>query len=91
MQSRLHFTWSPILNNIQGITTPLTSQTCSSISALALQGGEEWFKTYYARGGLFVGDADNVTAESAVERVRVDLTRVYIDVIQAAFALKGDW
>jgi hypothetical protein len=38
-----------------------------------------------------VGDLDAVSAEEAVEKSRVELSRSYSDVLQAAFALKGDW
>jgi hypothetical protein len=47
--------------------------------------------SYYARSGLFVGDLDAVTAESAVEKYRVEVTRIYSDVAQSALALKGEW
>ena len=40
---------------------------------------------------MFVGDLDKVTADAAVEKYRVDLSRVFSDVLQSALALKGDW
>lgn len=69
----------------------LTSADCLDAAALAARGGEEWFTAYYARGGLFVGDLEAVTAESAVEKVRVELSRTLSDVLQAGLALKGEW
>lgn len=72
-------------------TTALSSSSCDHVIQLASKGGEEWFKSYYARGGLFVGDADSVVGEAAVEKFRVDLTRTYCDMIQCALALRGDW
>ena len=91
MQTRLYFTWNPILNGLSGATNALTSSTCESVVQLASNASDAWFKSYYARCCLFVGDADNVTAESAVEKSRVDITRVHIDMIQSALALRGDW
>ena len=41
--------------------------------------------------GLFIGDADMVTGEAMSEKVRVDLNRHFSDMLQTAFALKGDW
>jgi len=38
-----------------------------------------------------VGDLDTVSAEAAVEKVRVELTRCYSDMLQSALALKGEW
>jgi hypothetical protein len=94
MQYRLKMTWSPIIspNAGQSVSTgALTSANRASAVALASSGGESWFEQYYARGGLFVGDLDSVTAESAVEKVRVDLGRTISDMMQVALALKGEW
>jgi len=94
MQPRLHYTWAPILgisDAEKSSSVALTSHTCSLVSSFASQAGEEWIKSYYARGGLFVGDCDSIVAESAVEKCRVDLTRIFVDMIQCAFALRGDW
>eukprot|EP00550_Attheya_septentrionalis_P000795 CAMPEP_0198290488 /NCGR_PEP_ID=MMETSP1449-20131203/8336_1 /TAXON_ID=420275 /ORGANISM="Attheya septentrionalis, Strain CCMP2084" /LENGTH=1467 /DNA_ID=CAMNT_0043988997 /DNA_START=193 /DNA_END=4596 /DNA_ORIENTATION=+ len=94
MQYRLKMTWSPIIspNTGQSVSTgALTSANRASAVALASSGGESWFEQYYARGGLFVGDLDSVTAESAVEKVRVDLGRTISDMMQVALALKGEW
>uniref|UniRef100_A0A7S4J8L4 Exportin-5 C-terminal domain-containing protein n=1 Tax=Odontella aurita TaxID=265563 RepID=A0A7S4J8L4_9STRA len=90
---RLQKSWAPILdvNVSSGLTTALTTPRCGDAAALALTGGDKWFEVYYARGGLFVGDLDAVTAEAAVEKVRVELCRTYSDVLQAVLALKGDW
>ena len=57
----------------------------------ASQSGETWFTSYYARSCLFVGNLDTETAEAAVEKYRVEITRTCSDVIQAALALKGEW
>ncbi len=59
--------------------------------ALAHQLQEESDAAFYTRGGLFVGDLEAVSAESVVEKVRVDLTRGYCDMLQCALALKGEW
>jgi hypothetical protein len=69
----------------------LTSNTCSGAAALAAYGGDNWYTSFYARSGIFVGDLDFVTAEAAVEKYRAELSRTFSDVIQAALALKGDW
>jgi hypothetical protein len=69
----------------------LTSSTCSSAAALAAQGGDSWYTSFYARSGIFVGDLDSVTAEAAVEKYRSELSRTFSDMLQAALALKGDW
>jgi hypothetical protein len=61
------------------------------MSSLAGGGGEDWFTSYYARSGVFVGDLDAVTAEAAVEKFRVEVTRTFSDILQSALALKGDW
>lgn len=94
MENRLKMTWAPILK-INGTTLestkPLTTQTCESIGAAALQGGDEWISAYYARCGMFIGDLDAVTGEAAVEKARVELSRCYADMLQDCLALKGDW
>ena len=58
---------------------------------MASQGGEAWYTSYYARSGCFVGELDTETAESAVEKYRIEITRTCSDVIQSALALKGEW
>jgi len=95
MQYRLQLTWAPILNitdkNLGAMTTPLNTSMCAAAATLAARGGESWYASYYARGGLFVGDLDSVTAESVLEKARVDLSRTFCDVLQSALALKGEW
>jgi hypothetical protein len=97
---RLDRTWSPILRSsipssqdrsVLDKSKALTSTFCDAAAAVAARGGEEWFAGYYARSGLFVGDLDSVTAEAAVEKYRVELTRTFSDVFQSVLALKGDW
>ena len=94
---RLDRSWRPILGTptltLQGLdgSKALTSATCAAAAVLASRGGEEWFASYYARSCLFVGDLDTVTAEAAVEKYRVELTRTVSDVLQSVLALKGDW
>ena len=34
---------------------------------------------------------EGVGVEAAVEKVRVELSRTFSDVLQSALALKGDW
>jgi hypothetical protein len=94
LQYRLEKSWEPILQqNGSGAAglKPLFTADCEAAANLASQGGEAWFVAYYARSGLFVGDLDGVTAEAALEKQRVELTRTFGDVLQAALALKGDW
>lgn len=90
VQYRLQKTWEPILQSNRS-TKPLFANECEPAAVVASQGGEEWFCSFYARSGLFVGDLDTVIAEAAVEKHRVELTRVFSDVLQSALALKGDW
>jgi exportin-5 len=96
MQYRLQLTWAPILNaaadrNSTLLTAPLNVSTCAAASSLAAKKDGNWYATFYARGGLFVGDLEAVSAESVVEKVRVDLTRGYCDMLQSALALRGEW
>lgn len=71
-------------------TKALVSDNCAEIAGrLASSGVESWLVTYYARGGLFVGDLDNATSEAAVEKVRVELTRTFSDMIQISASIKG--
>eukprot|EP00980_Cylindrotheca_fusiformis_P027874 scaffold22560_cov135-Cylindrotheca_fusiformis.AAC.85 len=94
MKFRLEKTWLPILQvtaTSAQLCRPLVTNDCEAAASLASQGGEDWFASYYARSGLFVGDVDGVTAEAAVEKGRVELTRTFSDVVQSALALKGDW
>jgi hypothetical protein len=92
MEYRLEKNWQPVLNpSAESLARPLTSATCVAAASLAAQGSEEWFASYYGRAGLFVGDLDIVTAEAAVDKSRVELSRTYSDVLQTALALKGDW
>ena len=97
IQYRLQYSWDPIIGGGGGgqsmeSTKPLFSDTCAqAANQLASSGAESWFVAYYARGGLFVGDLDNVTGEAAVEKARVELTRTFSDTIQTVLALKGGW
>lgn len=96
MKQRLELTWAPIINPVTVVSVPelgkaLTSITCDAAAVLASRGGEGWYASYYARSGIFVGDLDSVTAESVVEKYRVEMTRNYSDMLQAVLALKGDW
>ena len=92
MVVRLEKNWQPVVQpSAEILKRPLTSPDCRSAAALAAQGGEKWFTGYYGRAGVFVGDLDLVTAEAAVDKARVELSRTYSDVIQAGLALKGDW
>lgn len=96
MKQRLQMTWTPIINPASAPPIPdlgkaVTSATCSAAVMLASRGGEEWYASYYARSSIFVGDLDNVTAESVVEKYRIELTRTYSDMLQAVLGLKGDW
>jgi len=88
---RLRCTWKPIQETTTISTKPLATPDCVSLSDIASHGGDEWFISYYARGGLFVGDVDAVIGEAVVEKVRVDLSRCFSDMLQTALALKGDW
>ena len=95
MQYRLNKTWEPILQSTAGsqqiMCKPLFTNDCEAAAALASRGGEDWFQSFYARSGLFVGDLDAVTGEAAVEKGRVEITRTFCDALQSALALKGDW
>jgi hypothetical protein len=90
---RLDKTWEHILQpSTNGVSyKPLFTGDCENASTLAINGGEGWYQAYYARSCIFVGDLDYETAESAVEKYRLEVTRVFGDVIQSALALKGDW
>ena len=98
MKYRLDLCWQPILQPpVNGSTTgpqpikPLFTRDCESAAILASQSGEAWYTSYYARSCLFVGGLDAETAEAAAEKYRVEITRTYSDVVQAALALKGEW
>lgn len=94
MEYRLKCTWAPILNvsgASVGSTKPLTTSDCEKAAESALIGGDQWIVPYYGRGGLFVGDLDAMTSEAMIEKQRVEISRCYADMIQAALALKGDW
>ena len=93
VQYRLEKTWAPYLGPVVApeLCKPMFSSDCEAAAALASRGGEDWFASYYARAGLFVGDLDVVTAEAAVEKSRVEISRTFSDLLQTALALKGDW
>lgn len=89
---RLERNWAPVMDQSKApLARPLFSSDCSAAAVLAARGGEEWYSSYYGRSGLFVGDLDAVTAEAAIEKSRVEVSRTYCDVLQAALALKGGW
>jgi exportin-5 len=94
---RLLRTWQPVLspsvsNGLLTIPTKaLCTADCAAVSQIYAQGEDLWFSWYYAHAGVFVGDLDQITAEAAVEKYRVDLSRTFSDVLQTALALKGDW
>jgi len=96
VKQRMQLTWAPITNpasmpSIPELGKALTSSSFNAATMLASRGGEEWYASYYARSGIFVGDLDSVTAESVVEKYRIEITRTYGDMLQAVLALKGDW
>jgi Exportin-5 family len=92
VEYRLEKNWHPIVNpSAEHLKRPLTSVDCQLAGTLAAACNEKWFSLFYARSGVFVGDLDFVTAEAVVDKCRVELSRTYSDVIQAALALKGDW
>ena len=95
LQYRLEKSWQPVMEQASGRSNsslrPLFTADCEGAANQARQGGEAWILAYYARSCLFVGDLDSITAETAVEKQRVELTRTFGDVLQAALALKGDW
>lgn len=96
MKLRMQLTWVPITNptsvpSIADLGKALTCNACPAAAVLASSGGDEWYASYYARGGIFVGDLDVVTAESVVEKYRIELTRTFNDMLQVVLALKGDW
>ena len=91
---RLDLSWQPILQPSTTAAQPtkaLFTSDCDSAAIVASQNGEGWYASYYARSCLFVGGLDTETADAAVEKHRVEVTRTYSDVIQAALALKGEW
>lgn len=86
LQFRFQCSWSPVLGSgglPTAATQPLFSFNCAdTANQLASIGVESWLIGYYARGGLFVGDLDSVTAEAMAEKTRVELTRTFADLIQ---------
>jgi hypothetical protein len=64
---------------------------CCEAAELAKRGGQNWIRSYYARGGVYVGDADSIIGDAVVEKIRVELSRSFSNIIQSALALKGDW
>lgn len=92
VQYRLAYTWAPIIDPNNSISTAaLSTPGCGDAAVLASRGGEEWLASYYARGGVFVGELDGVTSEAVVEKARVEVTRTFCDVVQSGLALKGEW
>jgi len=93
IQYRFPKAWSPVLDASAPpeLGKPLITADAEKAAALAARGGDEWYASYYARSGIFVGDVDAVTAEAATVKHRVEMCRIYSDVIQSTLALKGDW
>jgi hypothetical protein len=98
MRYRLEKTWAPIIGNAGSTsaftlsaTKALTSSECTNIGIIASRGEDDFYSWYYGHAGLFVGDLDSVTSEAAVEKYRVEISRTFSDVLQAALALKGEW
>jgi Exportin-5 family len=95
MVYRLEMTWLPVIADQvsprAAYTRALSSGDCQAAAALAATGGDAWFAAYYARAGLMVGDLDPISAEAAVEKGRVEVTRNFCDMLQSCLALKGDW
>ena len=93
MQYRLEKTWQPVIGtgSTPEMCKPLFAADCEAAAALAMSGDGLWFASYYARAGLFVGDLDVVTAEEALEKFRVEISRTFSDLLQSILALKGDW
>ncbi|GKY93691.1 hypothetical protein MPSEU_000336300 [Mayamaea pseudoterrestris] len=88
---RLEKTWQHLGDPSHEATKALSSENAADAAKLAAAGGDAWFSWYYSHAGLFVGELDAVTAEAAVEKYRVDLSRTLADVLQVGFALKGEW
>lgn len=91
---RLEKTWEPIVqpSNTSATCKPLFARDCENAALLASSNNPEtWYQTYYARSCIFVGDLSSETAEAAVEKYRVEITRTFADVVQSVLALKGDW
>ena len=92
VQYRIRYTWAPILETNSSVSSrALSTQDCEAVAVLASRGGEEWYCSYYARAGVFTGELDETSSEAVVEKARVELTRVFCDVIQTSLALKGEW
>jgi len=96
LRFRLENTWLPIVGGSSYTGSPewtkaLTVADSNNAALIASQGGDTWFKWYYAHAGLFVGDLEDIVAESAVEKHRIEISRAYGDVLQSCLALKGDW
>jgi len=95
LQVRFQLSWNPILGTgglSSDATKPLFSTNCAeAANQLAANGVDSWLTAYYARGGLFVGDLDMVTAEAMSNKATVDITRTFSDMIQTVLALKGSW
>lgn len=98
MRYRLEKSWLPIISPASlpsgfpaDATKALRSEDCNVVSVVASRGEEYWVEWCYAHSGLFVGELDSVTSESAVEKQRVNLNRTFSDVLQSCLALRGDW
>ena len=91
MRYRLEKTWQNFGDPLNEASKALTSEFAVRAANLAAAGGDPWFSWYYSHAGLFVGDLDPVTAEAAVEKYRVDVSRALADILQVGFALKGEW
>jgi len=94
LQLRFQYSWGPILGTgalSAESTKPLFSANSAEGARLANSDVETWLVAYYARGGLFVGDLDSVTAEAMADKARIEITRTFSDMIQSVLALKGGW
>jgi hypothetical protein len=94
LQFRFQCSWGPILGTglPSEATKPLFSINCAeAANRIFGKGAESWLAEYYARGGLFVGDLDDETADAMSEKSRFELTRTFSDMIQSVLALKGVW
>lgn len=86
---RFEKSWEPNMNSLT--CKPLFTEGCDAAAHLASQNTDAWYAAYYARSGLFVGNLNSETADAALEKYRVEVTRTWSDVIQTALALKGEW
>lgn len=94
LQFRLQTSWRPYLlsdPHSLNLVKSLGTMGCCEAAELAKRGGQNWIRSYYARGGVYVGDADSIIGDAVVEKNRVELSRSFSNIIQSALALKGEW